>query len=162
MKDKKLVLLQLSSIFCFLIFALSFMLMSIGSQTVSDKLSTTSLIAAILFWASILAGLVIQIILTKLVKNWLAANKVDNESLPKRIGIISFFKNKLAAIFDILMFGGLIGLVAAFIATQGIGFLCYVFLSLFVFSFAMHCILNGKKYFVISNRENLSKANRKG
>lgn len=63
----------------------------------------------------------------------------------KRIGLISFFQNKEAIIADVGLFVSIAGFVVTGICSDNIYWL-FIFLALFVFTFGMHCMLNGINY----------------
>lgn len=63
----------------------------------------------------------------------------------KQLGAIHFFQNKEAIVMDTLMFVSIIGLIIAKISTSGL-LVSFLFFAVFVFSFGMHCMLNGINY----------------
>ena len=138
--------LLIFSIFCFLLLGLSFILMPIESDTSETAASVVTLLTGVLFWLSLGMGLATQVVLSaRRKKNFPFKKKGE----PK-LGFISFFKNIYAIIADIGMMCSFAGLVIAMIVTQSTGFLCYVFAGMFVFLLSMHCILNGKNFYYIS------------
>lgn len=136
MRDKKCKTLLLSSIICFLLMSASFLIMPIGNKLESN-VRLFDVFTGCLFWLPLIAGIVLQIIMSVI-------NKDNTDK--KRCGAISFFKNKIAAIFDILTIISLIVFVAMIIFTSATSYFCYVLIAIFAFSFSMHCILNGKIY----------------
>lgn len=64
-------------------------------------------------------------------------------------GLICFFKNKNAKIADCVMFGAVIGVAVTGIFFNNL-YVLHIFLALFVFSFGMHCMLNGKNYIYLN------------
>lgn len=159
MKSKKTDYAWLTaSIISFLLLSISFLLMPIESKNASDEVSIISILAGALFWISIVCGIATQAVLSHRIKSWLASNRIRSGRLVRKCGLISFFKNPFAVVADIAMIVGLIGLVITVILTHGIGYVCYVFLALFVFSFTMHCILNGKTFYVIENKGKIEQA----
>ncbi len=153
MKSKKVDYIWLfASIVSFLLLSVSFLLMPIESENTTEGISLITMVAGVMFWLSIICGIVTQAILSHKVKSWLASNRVRRGRIVKNIGVISFFQNPFAIVADIATVIGLVGLIIAVLLTHGIGYACYIFLSLFVFSFSMHCILNGKNFYVIENK----------
>ncbi len=140
------------SIISFLLLSISFLLMPIESKSTTESISVISLISGVLFWLSIICGIVTQVALSNRSKVWLASNKIRRNNIKRRLGIVSFFQNRFAVVADITMIIGLVGLIISVLMTNGIGYACYIFLALFVFSFSMHCILNGKTFYVITNK----------
>ncbi len=67
----------------------------------------------------------------------------------KRVGLISFFQNREATIADISMFVSIVCFIVTRICMDNIYWL-FVFLATFVFSFGMHCMLNGKSYIYLN------------
>lgn len=127
-----------ASIICYLLMSLSFLAMpaNILPNGWSEELCMR--IAGISFWSFLLLGIVSQVVCSVRRRRW--------GGQKHRVGLICFFQNKWAAVADVAMFLSLIGLVVAMIATDSRGYLCYIFISLFVFSFCMHCICNGKNF----------------
>lgn len=144
------------SIIFFLMLSVSFLLMPLGNEASTESISLYTLIAGLMFWISIIMGIITQCVLAYRRKNWQAIHRIKKARVAQRIGLISFFKNSYAAIADAATILSLIGLVIVMIATQGSGYICYVCISLFVFSFSMHCILNGKVFYYVVNQNKLS------
>ena len=63
-----------------------------------------------------------------------------------RPGIISFFQNPVGAVSDILLFVSLICLLIFMKLRIGENAVQFIFITLLVFSFRFHCILNGKNF----------------
>lgn len=71
----------------------------------------------------------------------------------KKLGLTHFFQNKPALCMDLLMFASLLaGIIAWFLSWDII--IQFLFISLFVFSFGMHCMLNGMNYIYIKHKNN--------
>lgn len=153
-KQVDLILLGVS-IFFFFSLAVSFTLMSIESETPLEHISIVEIIVGLMFWISLIMGIVTQCILARRRKKWYALHGVRKNGLSQRVGIISFFKNIYATVADITTIISFIGLVIALTVTHGIGHVCYVLISVFVFFFSMHCILNGKNYYYVVNQSKL-------
>ncbi len=161
MRRKQVDLIWLvGSIVSFLLLAISFLLMSIESGNTSDSISVITIVSGAIFWVSIILGIVTQCVLTNRRKKWYAENRVSQSEIKQRIGLISFFKSKYAAVADIITAISLIGFIIAVFVTQGTGVVCYVFLAVFVFSFSLHCILNGKNFYYVLNQERLLSSNK--
>lgn len=146
------------SIFFFLMFAVSFLLMPLGSETPIESISAYTMVAGLMFWISIIMGIVTQCVLAHRRRSWYVIHRIRKARATQKIGLISFFKNSYATVADAVTILSLIGLVIAMIATQGTGYICYVLVSLFVFSFSMHCILNGKVFYHIINQNKMLQA----
>lgn len=133
MNNKKLLYFQIISYF---VSSISLALTSFVSYEDSLMKKIISIIIGILFWA----GLVVGIILI-----FVAKKQNENLSNAKGIGLISFFKNRPAICFDVIMIVSLIISIVV-IVIQSESFIGSLIIALFVFSFEMHCILNGKTY----------------
>ena len=144
------------SVVSFLLLAVSFLLMPIGET--DGGLTTYSIIAGVMFWSSLVLGTASQMILSHRRKMWYVINKVRRARHSRKIGLISFFENVYAGIADVTFIISLIGLVVVLIVTQGTGYICYILMAALVFSFAMHCILNGKIYYHIVNQNKILQA----
>lgn len=146
------------SIFFFLMLSVSFLLMPLGSETPTENISVNTMVAGLMFWISIIMGIVTQCVLAHRRKSWYVIHRIRKVRVTQKVGLISFFKNSYATIADAATILSLIGLVIAMIATQGTGYICYVLVSLFVFSFSMHCIVNGKVFYHIINQNKMLQA----
>ena len=141
------------SIFFFLMLSVSFLLMPLGGDAPTEEISSYAIVSGIIFWLSILMGSATQYVLAYRRRSWYKINRLRKVRTAQKIGLISFFKNTYAVVADAIAILSLLGLVIAMIVTQGTGYICYVFVSLFVFSFSMHCILNGKIFYYIVNQD---------
>ena len=112
-----------------------------------------SITIGIIFWLGLIAGVVFTILLSKQIK----ATGIHKG----KIGLITFFSNPIAIIFDCLMILSFIGsvLIVVFQSEQLIG---YFVIALFIFSFEMHCVLNGKNYLYIKQKKQEEKNNGEG
>lgn len=146
------------SIFFFLMFAVSFLLMPLGSETPTENISVYTMVAGLMFWLSIIMGIVTQCVLAHRRRSWYVIHRIRKARASQKIGLISFFKNAYAIVADVVTILSLIGLVIAMVATQGSGYICYVLVSLFVFSFSLHCILNGKVFYHVINQNRMLQA----
>lgn len=150
--DSILILVSVLSL-CF--FSFSFLLMSIENENTSEKLSICSLIAGIIFWISMLILIVVQIVLSLRMRKWMKKYKIKQFRDASKIGAISFFKNTYAIVADVLMVISLTALVVLIVVTQGTGYICFIAITIFVFSFSMHCVLNGKVFYYVTNKDEL-------
>lgn len=146
------------SILSFLMLSVSFLLMPLGSEILTENLSTYTLVAGLMFWSSIIMGIATQCVLAYRRRSWYVIHRIRKVRVTQKVGLVSFFKNAYATVADVVAILSLIGLVIVTIATQGTGYICYVLVSAFVFSFSMHCILNGKGFYYITNQDKLLQA----
>lgn len=159
MDTKKEFMLLYISIGSFLLMSFSFLLMPIDFAT--KGLQIVNILIGIMFWLFLLIGIITQVALTQKRKKWFKKHHLKQYRLKMRVGVISFFQNTLGCIADIISAVSLIALIITAVLTDAAGFMCYVFLELFVFSFIMHCILNGKNYYFITNKQKFEKMQRK-
>ena len=95
--------------------------------------------------------------MTILFGNWRRKIQKKQEKVKSAVGVVSVFKSKLGAVFDILTVFMLLILIICMLITNASGYICYVASSLFVFCFCMHGIFNGKNYqYLIKNKNNYS------
>ncbi len=128
----------------FAVLAISFMLMPVDGLGFAP---------GILFWSGLIIGVVLQIVLESRRSSLFAKYKVKRETMQKaRNGLLSFGSNRFALVADISLVVSLVATILSFILTKGTGYLCYLCLALLVFSFCMHCILNGRIYIYIKNQ----------
>lgn len=128
----------------FVVLAVSFMLMPIEALGFAP---------GILFWGGLLIGIAFQFILAFRRRATLEKYNVRNKTAHKaRIGVLSFSSNRIALIADICLGISAVATVLAFILTNGVGYICYACISVLVLSFCMHCILNGRIYSFVKNR----------
>lgn len=148
MNANKSKLLLLVSVACFLLMSVDFLIMPIGNN-VEKNMRWFEVLTGILFWLPLIIGAILQVVLSL---NYKKNNKnmIDN----KQFGAISFFKNKIAAVFDVISIISLITFIAMLIFTSATSYFCYILISLFVFSFCMHCVLNGKIFNSLFTKNN--------
>lgn len=69
----------------------------------------------------------------------------------KKLALIHFFQNKKALIMDAIMFASLIAFIITRLITDNL-IIQFLFVSMFAFSFGMHCMLNGINYIYIKHK----------
>lgn len=147
------------SIIGYFIFSISFLLMPIEAKGVEQGPNVVTVVAGIMFWIGLLVGIIAQICLSASRKNWFNKNRVRLPlSNQPKLGLITFFRNKIAIIFDVLLIVALVGLIVSVMLTDATGYACYIFIALTTFSFCSHCIFNGKNYYFIENKGSIKKA----
>lgn len=108
------------------------------------------IIAGIAFWVMLIIAVAAQLMLCVSMRESI---KSDFSTKKRKIGLICFFGNRYAAVADLLMIVSMIILIISFILTDASNYFNYIILSVFVFSFSMHCVLNGRKfYYMIHNK----------
>ncbi len=131
----------LSAIVFYFLMAFTFLLMPLIPQLRSLVLSYT---LGVCFWLFLALGLLFSFLASSTVKNALWDTRRGKEWKQHPIGLIAFGKNLYGLIADILC---LLSVIAALILTQtsySNRFIMYVLIFLAAFSFAMHCMLNGR------------------
>lgn len=132
------------SVICFLLMSISFLLMPIES---------ISILPGVLFWIGLVAGIGLQIALEVRRRAFFKSYAVKREKMQKpKNGLLSFGSNSLAIIADRFMIVSFAVMILAFVITKGYGYICYVFIATTIFSFCMHCVLNGRIYFHAKNQ----------
>lgn len=148
MKNKKTEALLLGlSLLCYFAMSLTFLFMPLEKDT---------FVSGIVFWTGLVGGGTMQIMLNTRRKDFFRKNNISYKNTKKsRAGIARFFTNRPAKIADVSFCVSLMATVIALIATKGYGYLCYVFISLTVFGFVLHCIFNGKNFDFILNKSKI-------
>lgn len=122
--------------------SISVFLMPIGIE-IADRTRILTYLSGVMFWVSLFGTISIALFINY--KRKKSKEFANDASGSKRWGIIHFFQNKPAIISDVLLFVSLIGFIITRILSETTIF-PVVFLSLFIFSFGMHCMLNGSNY----------------
>lgn len=124
----------------------SVFLMPFGIKMADESMMLTY-ISGILFWIGLLGtiAMAVHITLSRRRSQGFAKTHPNH----KRLGLIHFFQNMPAFICDILMFISLIGFIITRIWV-GTTIWPFIFLSILVFTFGMHCMLNGSNYIYIN------------
>lgn len=133
MKKKTDRMILWASVLCFLVMSLSLLLIPV---------ETVGYFPAMLFWGGMLGGVVLQILLGMRRK----AAVTRRERKGKRIGLLVVGSSREAWFVDGVFLGSILFTVLAFVLTRGMGYICYCAIALTLFSFCMHCILNGRNY----------------
>ena len=136
------------SVFGFFAMSLSFLFMY--KDILYIGMPIREVIASIVFWVMLIIGIAAQIMLYIIMRESI---KSDFTTKKRKIGLICCFSNRYAAVADLLMIVSAVILTVSFIFTDASNYFNYIILSVFVFSFSMHCILNGRKfYYMIHNK----------
>ncbi len=132
----------------FFILSLSFLFLPVeGVVSNSVKL----IILGVVIWLFLIIGILSQIKLSLWFKK---SVKKDGISDKGRIGVLCFLQNTYSTLADIICAVSLIGFIVSAVITHLFGYINYVLLFVLIFSFSMHCILNGKVYnYIIHGQE---------
>ena len=148
-KPKKELFLFALQIFSFACVAFSFLLIPIEFEKEIRGIPLTSFIAGVVFWGALVLASLIQIILVICRNKFFKKHNLKRNKKLRNMGVFSFFKNKIAVVMDILFIMSIIGLALVFALTESQGYICYIFVAIFVFLLFMHSVFNGKIYFYI-------------
>lgn len=122
--------------------SVSLLLMPISNGTEESNRILT-ICAGLFFWLGLMGTLTMALVINRNRK----IDKKFKKEFPKlkQLGIIHFFQNKYACIADVAMFISLVGFLISELWINVL-FVSFFFLAVFVFSFGMHCMLNGINY----------------
>ncbi len=105
----------------------------------------------IAFYVFLIAGYVLVAVanhMRKKIKTEKSRRKTNND----RMGVITFFANIPAKIFDVIMVVALIGFVIINFTSHKDDYITFVLLSILVLSVNMHSLFNGRIFRVINNQ----------
>ena len=139
-------ILLILSVISFFLMSTGFLIMRFAPRLVSFEIP--DFLVGVIFWTFLLCGILLQFILSRRMKRFAD----DKETGKSRIGVISFMKNTPGCVADIVCAVSLVALIVSMLMTNGTGDICYVCITVFVFSFCLHCVLNGKVYHYITNQ----------
>lgn len=128
------------------IVSLSVFLMPWGMKMAESTMLVTY-ISGVMFWIGLIGTIAMAGYITYSRRKSIGFQ--DRYPQLKQLGIIHFFQNMPALICDILMFLSVIGFAVMRI-WFGKTIYPFVFLSLLIFSFGMHCMLNGSNYIYVN------------
>ena len=154
-QKRRNIILLCVSIGSFLLMSLSFLIMPAKISNIDSRV--INVIIGSVFWGFLIIGVLIQVILVQRRKAWFRRNRLRRNplSLHSRVGIFKFAQNVFGCIADAIFGFSLIFLIIALVLTRSTGYICYIALSVFVFAFCMHCILNGKVFYFIQNQDKI-------
>lgn len=124
------------------VLSVSVFMMPFGIR-MADESMVLTYISGILFWIGLLGTIAMALYITYSRRRSQGFAKTYPNH--KRLGLIHFFQNMPAFICDVLMFISLIGFIITRIWV-GTTIWPFIFLSILIFSFGMHCMLNGSNY----------------
>ena len=112
-----------------------------------EKSMVPLIVAGALFWIGLIGtiGMAVRINMSR------RASRNFREAYPdfRKLGLIHFFQNKPAIVFDIALFASLIWFIVAKLLNLSDG-MQFAAMALIVFAFGMHCMLNGINYIYIN------------
>jgi hypothetical protein len=114
------------------------------------------ILPGVLFWGGLILGVALQIVLEVRCQAFFKPYGVRLEEIQKsRIGVLTFGANIGATVADWAMVISVIAMALAFVFTGGYGYMCYIFIATRVFSFCLHCVLNGRIYYYAYNQNKI-------
>lgn len=118
-------------------------------------------IFAVLFWVCLILYIA-SVMLSSNERKKIEKSKFRVKKLKKNhIGILKFFQNKEAVIFDVLLFISTALIIVSVIMKTEFEWLIAVGLFLWFVSFNLHCLFNGKNYTYIKAYEFYKKEHEK-
>lgn len=124
-----------------------FLLMPISNFITTHNTRWIDILSGIVFWISLISAIVLCLFYIQCCQLWHKQNTTDENGYNKRqIGLITFFSNPFSIVADAVMCISFFVFIMLMIFTDRTGFICYVDIAFFTFSFSMHCILNGKYF----------------
>lgn len=133
--------------------AISVCLMPIGSS-LKEKTTIIMYISGVAFWIGLIGTICMAVKINNSRKNSYRFNERFGNH--KQLGVVHFLQNTEAIIADIAMFVSIVAFIIAKIWISEI-IVSFILLAIFIFSFGMHCMLNGINYRYINykvRREN--------
>ena len=131
------------------VLSVSVLLMPFGIK-IADKSMMLTYISGILFWTGLFGTIATAICIT--VSRCRCKDFAKARPNHKRLGLIHFFQNTEAFVCDLLMFISFVGFIITCIWV-GTTIWPFIFLSVLIFSFGMHCMLNGSNYTFINYKK---------
>lgn len=127
--------------------SISVLFMPFNSRT--DGVTNIKIITGVMFWL----GLIGTILFACLINYFRRKDKLFNKAAEKynKLGLTHFFQNPLAKIFDSLLIIVLIGFILSLIFDVVLT-IKFIFISAIIFTFGMHCMLNGINFVYVMNK----------
>lgn len=133
--------------------AISVCLMPIGSN-LKEQTTIIMYVSGVAFWIGLIGTIFMAVKINNSRKKSYRFNERFGDH--KQLGVIHFLQNTEAIIADIAMFVSIVAFIIAKIWISEIS-VSFILLAVFIFSFGMHCMLNGINYRYINykvRREN--------
>lgn len=135
------------NIFFLVTLSVSVLLMPYNSKT--DGVTDVKILTGAMFWL----GLIGTVFFASLINYFRSKDKLFNKAAEKynKLGLTHFFQNLPAKIFDSLLIIALIGFILSFVFNFTLS-VKFIFISAIIFSFGMHCMLNGINFVYVMNK----------
>ena len=135
-----------ASVVCFVLNAACFLFMPYATEQAEITNRTSLFVTGSAFWLTLLAGIVL-LVFANLERRDFARTRLDGDyKMGSRVGIITFFDNIPATVFDILMIVSAIASTILIITKRSNVQLTFIAISILVLSLNMHCLFNGRIY----------------
>ena len=140
------------SLFALNIFFLAMLSMSIAIMPYNsntDGVTNMKILTGVMFWL----GSIGTILFASIINYFRCKDKLFNKAAEKynKLGLTHFFQNLPAKIFDSLLMIALIGFILSLVFNFALS-VKFIFLSAIIFSFGMHCMLNGINFVYVMNK----------
>lgn len=132
------------SVISFLLMSLSFVVMYIVFGMENPGIIV--IVPGLMFYGFMSIGIISNIVMSVMRNHIIARGRIKRSNLQRAIGLICFFRNRLAIVFDIVFIISLIACVLTSVIYSGTGILSLISITVAVFSFCMHCTFNGKNF----------------
>jgi len=129
------------------ILSVSVSIMPYNSKT--DGVTDMKILTGVMFWL----GLIGTVFFASLINYFRSKDKLFNKAAEKynKFGLTHFFQNLPAKIFDSLLIIALMGFILSLVFNFTLS-VKFIFISAIIFSFGMHCLLNGINFVYVMNK----------
>lgn len=129
------------------ILSVSVSIMPYNSKT--DGVTDMKILTGVMFWL----GLIGTMLFASLINYFRRKDKLFNKAAEKynKLALIHFFQNRPATVFDVILILAVLGFMSVLIFDLNL-FFKFSFLSAIIFSFGMHCLLNGINFVYVMNK----------
>lgn len=122
----------------------------------TTQLDALGIIPGVVFWVSLALAIAVQIPLSLRRRAFYKALGLAEK---KRLwGALCFYSNPPAKVADTALAVSFVLAVILIIATGGFPYICTVMVALTAFLLSMHCVLNGKNFYWVTNRKRILRA----
>lgn len=114
-----------------------------------DGVTNMKILTGVMFWL----GLIGTVFFASLINYFRSKDKLFNKAAEKynKLGLTHFFQNLPAKIFDSLLIIAVTGFILSLVFNFALS-AKFIFISAIIFSFGMHCMLNGINFVYVMNK----------
>ena len=127
--------------------SLSFTFMPFSTREGSSKAFV--IVTGLFFWLGLLGTITIAMLINSFRRKDVIFNKAAEKH--KRFALTHFFQNFPAKIFDILLIATIIAFIVVIAFNLSLS-AKFILISAIIFSFGMHCMLNGINFVYVMNK----------